>query len=385
MDYMGSEVIVLGNPDLSYDPRLMANAVCRIIFGTIFVIASWIPLRLLWRNGEFAASIFVINNDLLALFFIVNAMIWHNNDMEHWWLGGGWCDIQQYCVWQMTTLYASSVCAIMRQLAKRVGVARMAEYTAAQKRNQVLIQAAIIFPVPLLQVLIASMVQTKRYSITAVRGCGNFYAPDVIFLVFLVLPAPVFTVTAVVFACKSMGCPSLSLDTTSPLNIKHAGITYFRYKKVEQSIRFAHNSNSASSAASRSRRTKRKLYTMTCSILLVYTPFQIFFLGSNIRQGWPWSLPGAFRQHYVDKIFLIPYGLSGWIEMNMAYVSIVTIAVVFLFFGTGKEALNIYRRILLALGLSRLFPSLQHEWDPDRTQRGTFAQISSTQKTTSTG
>lgn len=124
---------------------------------------------------------------------------------------------------------------------------------------------------------------------------------------------------------------------------------------------------------------------MTCSILLVYTPFQIFFLGSNIRQGWPWSLPGAFRQHYVDKIFLIPYGLSGWIEMNMAYVSIVTIAVVFLFFGTGKEALNIYRRILLALGLSRLFPSLQHEWDPDRTQRGTFAQISSTQKTTSTG
>ncbi len=186
-----------------YNASLTANLACRLILGPVALLASWVPFRLLWRNGELAAAVMTATNAILVLFLVVNAAIWHSGDQSHWWLGYGWCDIQMYTQFAMTTVYGACVCAIMRRLAKQVGLTRVAGLSATERRNRVLVQSLIIFPVPLLQVILTFLVQAQRYTIMPVNGCGKAYDPDVIYLVFFVLPSPVFTAFACYYACRT--------------------------------------------------------------------------------------------------------------------------------------------------------------------------------------
>ncbi len=197
-----------------YDPGMTANLVCRLIFGPIARLASWVPFRVLWRHGEFAAAVMTATNWILVLFLVVNAAIWPDGDHDRWWLGYGWCDIQMYCQFAMSTIYGACVCAIMRRLAKQVGLSRVSDLSAKEKRNRVLVQSLIIFPVPLLQVVLTFLVQAQRYTIMPVNGCGKSYDPDVIYLIFFVLPSPIFTALACYYACKKSK-PRFRLDPSA--------------------------------------------------------------------------------------------------------------------------------------------------------------------------
>ncbi len=159
-----------GDSQPPYNTNLTINLVCRLVLGPIALLASWVPFRLLWRNGEFAAAVMTATNWILVLFLVVNAAIWRDDDHNHWWLGYGWCDIQMYCQFAMTTIYGACVCAIMRRLAKQVSLTRVAGLSARERRNRVLVQSLIIFPVPVLQVILTYLVQSQRYTLMPVNG-----------------------------------------------------------------------------------------------------------------------------------------------------------------------------------------------------------------------
>ncbi len=192
----------------AFDPGMAANLVCRLVLGPLALVASWVPFRLLWRNGEFAACVLIVTNWILILFLVINAIIWHDDDPTNWWMGYGWCDLQMYCQFAMTTIYGASVCTIMRRLAKQVGLMRVSDLSSKERRNRILVQSLIIFPVPVLQVALTILVQSQRYTIMTINGCGKSYDGNVIYLIFFVLPSPLFTAAACVYACKCR-CPPL--------------------------------------------------------------------------------------------------------------------------------------------------------------------------------
>ena len=45
----------------------------------------------LYRNGELAAVVFILNIQVKNLETIINALIWRNDDIMSWWAGYGWC------------------------------------------------------------------------------------------------------------------------------------------------------------------------------------------------------------------------------------------------------------------------------------------------------
>ncbi|CAK7223447.1 a-factor receptor [Sporothrix eucalyptigena] len=331
-------------------PSLVANVILRLILCPIALLLTWVPLRILWRNGEFPACTFVTNLWALILFVFVNAAIWHNQDFDSWWLGFGWCDMQAYVQYALVTLYSTSVCAIMQRLSSQVGLTRVTSLSSQEKRRRLLVQSLIIFPVPVLQIIITIFVQGQRYAIAPASGCANAYDPNAIFLVFFILPPLLFTIAA----CF------------------HTFQTYRKFRMVDAGSQAALGGTN-SVAFSRRQRARRKLYFMVLCILVPYTPIMAAFAGVNVIEGWPWNSPSSFNMVHFNGP--VPYNSIsifgaqdlGFLSLNMSWIPIVSAYVAFVFFGTSKEAINIYREYAVALGLGYCFPKLYDVYDPDRT------------------
>ena len=117
------------------------------------------------------------------------------------------------------------------------------------------------------------------------------------------------------------------------------------------------NSILASSNTTKSRFLR--LYLICIIWILVFTPMQIFIIANNARLV---ASPFKWRETHdyaaYNEILLVPSHGSVLIDR---WFWIAAGVMVFAFFGFGREAINMYRTGLLAIGLGRLFPSLRPE------------------------
>lgn len=119
------------------------------------------------------------------------------------------------------------------------------------------------------------------------------------------------------------------------------------------------------STQSRNTRARRKLYLMTLTIIAPWLPLQVMFLFNNVQTGWPWDDPFELGSVHADgwnQIDYIPSSAVPWAHMYGAYAYALESLVVFLFFGLTKDAHDLYRGYLRALGLGRIFPNLNEEY-----------------------
>ena len=186
------------------NPGMQANLVLRVFFGILAALCCLVPMKLLWRNGEFAAAIFCLDVIVLNVFYTVNALIWQDENVGSWWPGYGWCDLQVYLIYALDTLYSACVFEIMRNLAGKVALSRVTGLTSGEKRRQTVISALVLFPIPLFQVAFTWFIISQRYSIAPLIGCLSIYDSSWPYLVFYVLPAPVFTIAGVIAAGKPL-------------------------------------------------------------------------------------------------------------------------------------------------------------------------------------
>jgi pheromone a factor receptor len=111
---------------------------------------------------------------------------------------------------------------------------------------------------------------------------------------------------------------------------------------------------------------------MALSILIPYLPIIMAFLALELIDVFPLQSFNFDRIHYSnnpypwDAILFVPSSEINFTYMNSVYVPIITVIPIFWFFGKTKEALNMYRRCLVTVGLGRFFPNLNEEYDPDR-------------------
>jgi pheromone a factor receptor len=134
------------------NPGLLVNFVLRVVLAFAGILISWVPLRLLVRNGEFAAVVFVVDVAIMNLITILNAAIWHDDNWSMWWDGAGLCDVEVYLSAPLQTIYAASIFAVMYHLAQQVKLSRVGRDRREKTRRR-LVQAAIIFPVPFVQLV----------------------------------------------------------------------------------------------------------------------------------------------------------------------------------------------------------------------------------------
>lgn len=184
----------------------MVNIFFRIFFNMSAAASCWIPLRLFYKHEEVTGTSMVVAVALLNLFYAVNALLWPTDDIANWPEGYGWCDVQLILWVPLETLNAAAVCAVMQNIASQVSLFRASGLTWEEKRRKRIVQACTLFPVPVLQVLLYYFVIAMRYNISGIVGCQAVFDPDWIFLVFFILPCPLFVVAAAYYAGEPK-CP----------------------------------------------------------------------------------------------------------------------------------------------------------------------------------
>jgi len=207
-----SNIIDLSQPNPSFpdfyprhptDPaQVTANVACRIILGILANLSIWVPLRILYRHGEFAAVVLMSSTMLLNILTIVNALIWRNDDTSSWWLGYGYCDVFPYVYNPLLMVYNTSIFAIMRHLADKISLMRADSPSVREMRRRNLIQALIIFPVPVVQMAWMYPLALHRYAIFALTGCTWMPFGSWPLLVFVILPSPLFAFGTVYYGSE---------------------------------------------------------------------------------------------------------------------------------------------------------------------------------------
>ncbi|TLD34317.1 hypothetical protein PspLS_00555 [Pyricularia sp. CBS 133598] len=346
------------DPDIQYgllaadlaSPALVVDLVLRISLATVAIIAIWVPFRLLWRSGELAAALLAANIIITNFITIIQALIWRDDAALDGYRGQGWCDVQAYINIPLSTMYATCVFAVIQHVSTQVSLRRATGLSRAEKRRRNLIQALIIFPVPIIQIALSYPVHAYRYSITTLQGCDGGFEGNLLTFFFFLVPIPIYVIGASIYAI----------------------ITHFQFRKLSTGSSVIQQNNSG--AVARSNRAKRKLYLMTVSIVAPYLPIQVAFLVINLMntEGWfqlySWEV---FRsQPTLNGIMRVPSWQANWISMRVCYIAILSAIPIFIFFGTTKDAVNTWRGYCLAVGLGRIFPRLKEEYDPDR-PRGT--------------
>lgn len=393
----GGDPLIIASPSVFpyTTAALTTNLVFRVSLALIGNIVCLVPLRLLWRNSELAAVVFIINVELKNFQTILYALIWRNDDMENWWPGYGLCDASAFFHNFSIALFATCMLAIMRNLAHQVGLMRANPLTVKEKRKRNVVQALIMFPLPILQLSLTWFLTAQRYAVGTLIGCTWIGYGAWPFLVFFVLTPVIVSLMTCSYASKFRPPPSASNRQTSTwthgLTPSRAVLCYFRFRQVAKTTQTALSSNRV--ANYRAQRTRRRLYLMIMAILVPYFPIVIAMCVINIVDM---GAPKAFDYDKIhnsaspfpwNSIFYMRSDEMGFIVMNNAYVPILTTVPIFIFFGTTKAALNDYRRLAVKCGMGKFWPKLYDEYDPDRPAEGSgsFGSASSQGGVTQSG
>jgi pheromone a factor receptor len=193
-------------------PALTANLVFRVALGILANLLCLVPLRLLYRNHELAAVVFIINIEFKNILTVASALIWRDDNMENWWAGYGLCDVASFANNFSFGLYDTCMLAIMRNLAHQANLLSAHPLSVREKRRRNLVHVLIMFPLPLLQVGWTWFLTVQRYVIGTLTGCTWFDYPSWPYLVFFALAPLVVSVVTVGYAGKSNQLLRLSAE-----------------------------------------------------------------------------------------------------------------------------------------------------------------------------
>jgi pheromone a factor receptor len=151
---------------------LPAEAIALPIFAFLGILSLIVPFTWHYKNrnvGPCSLILFIIMADF---FTFINVSIWPTDDYGNWWLGYGLCDIEAKLQYPYMTGVGCATLSITRGLAIAIDVDRAEVLeTRGSKRRKVLIDLAICFTLPILQIILHYIIQPNRYYIEPIGGC----------------------------------------------------------------------------------------------------------------------------------------------------------------------------------------------------------------------
>ena len=152
------------------------NSVAVPILALITLIIDFPPFIWHIRNRNLAASSLVFWIVITNFMNFVNPLIWPTDDIQHWWHGQVFCDIEIKIMMAANFGVVGSMACIMRNLAKALDTEHaVLSPSKAQRRRQIIIDCFFCFGGSVYVVLIHYIVQPNRYYIFAISGCTSSF------------------------------------------------------------------------------------------------------------------------------------------------------------------------------------------------------------------
>ncbi|KAF9694872.1 hypothetical protein EKO04_007164 [Ascochyta lentis] len=305
-----------------------------IIFSTLAWF-SWLlciaPLVWHFSQRNVAAGSLVLWIILTNFSLGINPIIWPRDNVEEWWNGIVWCDINVRIQVGAQVGLAASMVMILRKLAKVMDTRNITIASSrGSKLREQLIEFAWCWGYPLVLILLYIPVQSIRYNIWGIEGCIAAYRPTWQSLVLSAMWAPITMVVAVYYAVLLF-------------------FRLFRYRREFSRLVTARNST-------KSRFIRLFLICIIMTLIVVpYSAYPFYYFCSQLA-SFKWDYEWE-RLNGDKKNIILKFPSEGqvhvdkWGQVFLGYV-------VFFVFGTGTDAHNTYRKMLLALGLGKMFPSL---------------------------
>ncbi|KAF2092569.1 fungal pheromone STE3G-protein-coupled receptor, partial [Rhizodiscina lignyota] len=301
-----------------------------VILPILAIIAILLDLPpLIWhlRHRNVGAASLIIYLTVLNLVTFTNVLIWPRDNVTEWFQGAVFCDIEVR-LYLMGALggSAATIC-IFRELARVLDTnATVISTSKIEKRRKLVLELLLCYGAPLFFILVFYVVQAGRYAILGITGCVYVIADSWLSIVLTVMWFPIFDLIAAIYACIVI------------------------YRLIRYSRDFSTLIRSHSSTRSRFWRTFILCLLIICSQLPAN--LYAFSLAFPVSTGpFSWS----YTHSEWDIIYLYPS--HGKVRPE-TFGSIIAGWLVFFFFGTGTEALKMYRGWLATLGLGKIWPSL---------------------------
>lgn len=186
-----------------------------IAFGFISLSVALLlipPFISHYKNRNIGATVLVLNAIIMDLCIFLNAIIWSSDDIDSWYTGIGYCDIQIKVFVVQLVMFLAACAMVLRGLANVMDTnSTNWSASAAKKRRNTIIDLVCCVLVPMLQMPLQWITQPLRYYIFGIAGC---IAPtDGSWLYILLTLGPSFIWSAIcVYYSGTSPRPSLSLN-----------------------------------------------------------------------------------------------------------------------------------------------------------------------------
>ncbi|OTA25597.1 hypothetical protein BTJ68_11274 [Hortaea werneckii EXF-2000] len=146
-----------------------------IVFAFFSLLVTFLiipPLVQHWRNRNIGATLCVFYAMIMNLMAFINAVLWPNDDLEHWYNGSGLCDVEVKLQIAWSVAAPATLICVLRALANAMDTERLSlSKTRAQRWRGYAIDLTLCVGIPLLSMIFYFIVQSKRYFLYGISGC----------------------------------------------------------------------------------------------------------------------------------------------------------------------------------------------------------------------
>ncbi|TKA79987.1 hypothetical protein B0A55_02091 [Friedmanniomyces simplex] len=336
-------------PMTTTSPYPAAIALASMSLLVILLLLS--PMCWHLRNRNIGATFLVAWTILINLQSFINALLWPNDDIAHWYNGSGLCDVEVKLQIAFSVAAPAALAAVLRALANAIDTSRATLVKSkAQRIRDYAIDFSFCLGFPALQMLFHYIDQPTRYLLFGIAGCVASVSKTWVTVLLMDIPPLLWTLVDAYYAIVIL-------------------VRLCRYRVAMGSIL-------ASSNMSKNRFLR--LYIFCIVLVVTFVPLQAYTLSQNLaqaREKYSWSAlhdPAQF-----SMIYMMP---SNGRVLPEAYIWLAGGFFIFIFFGLGKDAVAMYRAGLLAMGFDKLFPSLKPGYTPRHSVSGTISSLGSKAK-----
>ena len=180
----------------------------------LFSILAWFSwllciAPLVWHISQrnVAASSLVLWIILTNFPLGINAIIWGHDNVDDWWNGVVWCDINVRIQVGAQVSLGAAVAMILRRLAQVMDTRNITVAPSrGSKMRRHLVELAWCWGYPLVLILFYIPIQSVRYHIWGIEGCNSAYDPDWKSLVLNAMWVPITMCLVVYYAGKFFEC-----------------------------------------------------------------------------------------------------------------------------------------------------------------------------------
>lgn len=257
---------------------------------------------------------------LMDIQVFVNAIIWGGEDFANAYNGVGYCDVMVKLQVGASVGISSSVAAIMFNLYRILRADTVIPSLTSFRKIAVDLSISLITPV--LVMALNYLVQSKRYYVFQYTGCQNILAPSYVTILVCTMWLVIWSLVGVIYAILII-------------------FTFFKKRKDVKDILRCTNSGLNISRFS-------KLLSFCCIVILVMFPVSVYVFASDLSHvDSSYNFKMIHNTAVWFTVSFVPEAqplYTVWIYIAISYI-------VFVFFGLGSDAIEMYLEILSRIGL----------------------------------